>query len=174
MLLRCPLERTKSPSSSAASRMREARSGLTGVPLLPLELPQGLVEWPEVQTLDDLADPASLVPGGVELRLYARVDLPQQLHGPAERADQLLVGHGAQRVGEPLELPGLLLELSEIRRLPTLHRFGLYIIAPPGSARRTAEGGAEYRDEQERDRERQQGPDDEAVPGPEQQKGGDP
>src|ERR687893_724896 len=64
MLLRCPLERTKSPSSSAASRMREARSGLTGGPLLPLELPQGLVELPEVQTL---ADPARLASGGVPL-----------------------------------------------------------------------------------------------------------
>src|SRR5215218_2711745 len=120
MLLRFPLERTKSPSSSASSLMREARSRDTGVALLPLEFSQGFVEWSEVQPLDERADLARLVSGGGELHLYTRVDLPQQLHGPVERSHQLLVGHVAQRVGEPLELAELRFEISEVPRLSTI------------------------------------------------------
>src|SRR5918999_1071745 len=123
MLLRCPLKRTKSPSSRAASRMREARSGLTGVPSLPLELGKGLVEGTGVQSGDDLADLPRLVRGGLDACLQTGVDLLEQLHGPVERPDQLLVGNATKSVDEPLELPDLLLELSEVRRLSTiLHR----------------------------------------------------
>src|SRR5215218_348880 len=145
MLLRFPLERTKSPSSSAASLMREARSrdtGLTGVALLPLEFSQGLIEWSEVQPLDERADLARLVPGGGELRLYTGVDLPQQLHGPVERPHQLLVGHVAQSVGEPLELADLLFEIRRLstilHRVRTIHHSGCGDRLRPSPRRRRA------------------------------------
>jgi hypothetical protein len=46
-------------------------------------------------------------------------------------------------------------------------------VARTSSARGVAEGDAERRDDQERDRERQQGPDDEAVPGSQEQERGE-
>src|SRR3712207_1307253 len=99
--------------------MREARSGLTGLPFAALDLLEGLVEGPEVEPVDDRAYLAGLAPCGIELYLYASVDLPEQLDGPVERPDQLLIRHAAERIGEPLELSDPLLEILGLP--PILH-----------------------------------------------------
>src|SRR5215213_11434377 len=127
MLLRSPLESTKSPSRSAASLMRGARSGtrLTSSPLPVFVNLQGLVEGPEIYMSDERADLARLDPCGVEPGFDAGVDLGQELHGLVEGPDQLFFGYVVERVGEPLELVDLLLETPQIVLLfpSILHRF---------------------------------------------------
>src|SRR5215218_10163947 len=116
MLLRSPLESTKSPSRSAASLMRGARSGtrLTGCPLPLFVILHGLVEGAEVYLSEERADLARLVPCGVELRFDAGVDLGQKLHGLIQGPYQLLFWYIVQRVRYLLELADLLLETPQI------------------------------------------------------------
>src|SRR5215212_3780908 len=116
MLLRSPLESTKSPSRSAASLMRGARSGtrLTGSPLPLFVFLHGFVEGPEVYLPEQRADLARVVPCSIEPGFDAGVDLGQKLHGRAQDPDQLFFGYVVQRVGELLEFADLLLESSQI------------------------------------------------------------
>src|SRR5688500_18640792 len=111
--------------------MREVRSrlrsrlpsGLTGTPFSALELVKGLVEGSEVQTVEERPDITRFVAGGGDPGLYTRVDLTQKSNRLVQLLDQLLVGHAAQRIGEPLELAELPLEHFEIRSFsPILHR----------------------------------------------------
>src|SRR5215208_1394080 len=98
MLLRSPLESTKSPSRSAASLMRGARSDTRLTPLPLFVILHSLVERAEVYLPEESADLARLVPGGVEPRFDAGVDLGQKLHGLIQGPYQLVFWYLVQRV----------------------------------------------------------------------------